>query len=533
MRTVPVTCTAIDQSGNPLAGGRFRFTLSTSEIDNGLVSPEPKEGTADENGVFVVNLWPNELGVNGSNYRVQCWNPDTGKKYLDAICVVPNSPCRLEHILQLEPYPSLDAAQQTMVSVRAQVSIAQHHASVSQSAADEASASASAASASQVASGEKEVMARASALAAKASELASNQSKVDAAQSALQAGNQAAIATAKAAESANSATSSAASATAASGHASNAQANATASGASAAQAETSKTSASASANSAANSASAASAKANASAASATQAENAANTAIAKALEAKQSADSAGLAAEVASEQAAAAAKAASVTPVGTLFGVRLRIDTQTGLPLTAPVIPPGFLLCDGSIITPDAYPELEPLLTRVKSVVGGSLIPYTDMTASASSSYSWMTGGGQYLLTNGYWSAGSLGINWLQLTFTNGPRQVTLIETHTNGQTKLNIYGSNNGVDFVKVSDNVEYLNPWPGRFPIQSPGMYSHYRLESTDPGSWFGLSGLMVYEGNALEESRPRLPGGQAGGMEVPGMGVQGIYWLIKAQP
>lgn len=117
--TIPVTCRASDQNGNPIVEGRFVAKLDREEIYEGFVVPEEIEGFTNDQGICVLNLWPNALGVNGSGYRVRAWNPDTGKLFLDGIAVVPNAPCNLDQIITLEPYPEIDAAQQALIASQA------------------------------------------------------------------------------------------------------------------------------------------------------------------------------------------------------------------------------------------------------------------------------------------------------------------------------------------------------------------------------------------------------------------------------
>jgi hypothetical protein len=116
--TVPVTFVAADQNGNPVARARVLATLDRTEIYNGFIVPEKVEAFADANGQCVLNLWPNTLGVAGSTYRVQSWNPDTGKKFLDALALVPNHPCLLSEILVDEPPVGYDVATQALLGAR-------------------------------------------------------------------------------------------------------------------------------------------------------------------------------------------------------------------------------------------------------------------------------------------------------------------------------------------------------------------------------------------------------------------------------
>ena len=116
--TVPVTFVAADQNGNPVAGARVLATLDRTEINSGFIVPEKVEVFADAAGLCVLNLWPNTLGVAGSTYRVQSWNPDTGKKFLDAFALVPNAPCLLSEILVGESPVGYDVATQALLGAR-------------------------------------------------------------------------------------------------------------------------------------------------------------------------------------------------------------------------------------------------------------------------------------------------------------------------------------------------------------------------------------------------------------------------------
>lgn len=170
LHTVPVTCRAFDQNGNPVVEGRFVATLSVPEIYQGFVVPEQAEAYTDANGICVLNLWPNALGVAGSGYNIKAWNPDTGKLFLDGLAVVPDQACNLESILNLEPYPEIDASQQAMIA--------------SQAALAEVTALVDDAAASQVAAAASEAAAEADRVASLASQVAAANSAAEAAYSA-------------------------------------------------------------------------------------------------------------------------------------------------------------------------------------------------------------------------------------------------------------------------------------------------------------------------------------------------------------
>lgn len=113
-----VTCRAVDQQGFPIAGARFIARLNVTEIYQGFVVPETVEAIADDNGVALLKLFPNVLGKNGSLYTVQGINPHNGKRFLNALALVPNAPCELTEILVDEAPVTYDAATQILLGAR-------------------------------------------------------------------------------------------------------------------------------------------------------------------------------------------------------------------------------------------------------------------------------------------------------------------------------------------------------------------------------------------------------------------------------
>ena len=108
--TVKITCTAFGQKGEVLVGARFEAVLDRLEIYNGFVVPEKIYGYTDENGVCVLEVWPNALGANGSGYTIKGWDVVSGRLFLDSRMVVPNSDCILEQILVAEPFPPVSVS---------------------------------------------------------------------------------------------------------------------------------------------------------------------------------------------------------------------------------------------------------------------------------------------------------------------------------------------------------------------------------------------------------------------------------------
>jgi hypothetical protein len=91
---------------------RVSFKLTVQETYQGLiVAAGPDYVTTDAlTGLGVINLFPNALGANGSQYTVKAVDVATGRKVLESLCTVPDSPCYLDLILNQEPFPTIDAA---------------------------------------------------------------------------------------------------------------------------------------------------------------------------------------------------------------------------------------------------------------------------------------------------------------------------------------------------------------------------------------------------------------------------------------
>ena len=264
--TVAVTCTANDQNGNPVAGAVLTAKLNQTEIYNGLIVPEIVTGTADATGVVVLNLWPNELGVNGSMYQVRAVNPTNNKRFLDATVSVPNSNCNLHEIITTIPYPPIDASQQALAAAQSIYASVSDQTAIATAAASAASGSAGNASSSSAAAAISESNAATSVLNASYSE-------TNAYNYSVTAGIQAASATGSATTASTNATNATASALSATN-------SATAAAASAVTASTESGNAAASAATASSQASAALTSANNAATSKTGADNARDAALA-------------------------------------------------------------------------------------------------------------------------------------------------------------------------------------------------------------------------------------------------------------
>jgi hypothetical protein len=362
--TVAVTCIAYDQNGTPIAGGRVTAKLNQTEIYNGFVVPEQVSGVADANGVCVLDLWPNALGVSGSSYSVTAVNPDNGKTYLRTTAVVPNSACNLHEIIVVEPYPEIDAAEQALIAAQAALAPVTAQAAAAATSATNAASSASAAANSASSASDSATTATSQAgTATTQAGIATTQAGTATTQAGIattqadtattQAGiatTQAGIATTKASEAASSASTAATSAgtattqagiattkaSEAAASATNASNSAYAVALDATAATTAKDQAVSSASAAASSATAAAGSATAASTSATSASNSASTADMQAGIATTQADLAITAANTATTKAneasaSASDAASSVATVTTQAGIA---TTQAGIATT-------------------------------------------------------------------------------------------------------------------------------------------------------------------------------------------------------
>ena len=121
MPVQPVTCRFFDQDGSPIAA-KVSFKLTTQEIYNGIVvGPQADYVICNAStGIGVINLFPNALGANSSQYTVKAVDSVTGRKILpETLCTIPDSPCYLDLILNQEPFPTLSASSIALAGAQA------------------------------------------------------------------------------------------------------------------------------------------------------------------------------------------------------------------------------------------------------------------------------------------------------------------------------------------------------------------------------------------------------------------------------
>lgn len=112
--TVNVTVNLSTIMGAPCAGVKVTAKLDQNDVySGGIVISDPVTATANGSGIAVLALFPNNpstgLGTVGSLYTFSAAVP--GGKSFRATAQIPNSNCNLQDVMDLEPQPSLTAAQ--------------------------------------------------------------------------------------------------------------------------------------------------------------------------------------------------------------------------------------------------------------------------------------------------------------------------------------------------------------------------------------------------------------------------------------
>ncbi|MDO9053854.1 MAG: hypothetical protein Q7U37_08005, partial [Gallionella sp.] len=100
--TVPVTVTIADQNGSVLAGAKISAILTRDEVYGGFVVPNQVVATTNASGIAVLNLFPNQLGTQGSQYIFKIVS--SSGKALSLTGTVPNAACNLENIVNMPAY---------------------------------------------------------------------------------------------------------------------------------------------------------------------------------------------------------------------------------------------------------------------------------------------------------------------------------------------------------------------------------------------------------------------------------------------
>lgn len=115
LKTVQVTGVLFNPDGTPAVDAKGTARLTHYETDNGIVVPSVVDIVTGEDGTFAIELWPNERGQAGSQYRIEARVGRT--LLLNVLATVPDvgGPVALEDIINQAPYPPVDQAQQAVV----------------------------------------------------------------------------------------------------------------------------------------------------------------------------------------------------------------------------------------------------------------------------------------------------------------------------------------------------------------------------------------------------------------------------------
>jgi nitrogen fixation protein FixH len=133
--TVPVTCVIADQWANPLVGVSVTMILNAPDTYEGFVVQTTVTEYTDETGTCILNVFPNALGSNSTQYKVTIQTPE---KTVKGLATVPNGACDLWSIMNLVAPPALSlaaAAQAAAMNSQIASEASQQAAALSQAAA--------------------------------------------------------------------------------------------------------------------------------------------------------------------------------------------------------------------------------------------------------------------------------------------------------------------------------------------------------------------------------------------------------------
>ncbi len=130
--TVKVTARFVDQLGAPVCKAVVSMRLTTTERYAGYIVPREARAVTDAMGVAVLQVWPNELGTESSEYAVSVTFPDAcaanssiaPMRSIRGNCVVPNADCNLQDIMELPAYEPRSAGQAVETEVAHWASLA-------------------------------------------------------------------------------------------------------------------------------------------------------------------------------------------------------------------------------------------------------------------------------------------------------------------------------------------------------------------------------------------------------------------------
>ena len=130
LKTIPVIVALTDPHGSPVEGARIVAQLVTSadgipafdvDVATGVVVPSRVVATTAETGVATLNLWPNELGSYATAYIIEasCGARTLLQTTISVPDMDPVAATHIENLIQVPPFPSVDASQQALAAVQA------------------------------------------------------------------------------------------------------------------------------------------------------------------------------------------------------------------------------------------------------------------------------------------------------------------------------------------------------------------------------------------------------------------------------
>jgi hypothetical protein len=100
----------------------YRLDRTDKDPDHGIIVPQDYAFTIPESGEVEIDLWPNARGTNSSRYNVTITrrSGNAVTTLWDVKATVPESgPVNLRSIIDMPPYPPVDASQQALQEVQA------------------------------------------------------------------------------------------------------------------------------------------------------------------------------------------------------------------------------------------------------------------------------------------------------------------------------------------------------------------------------------------------------------------------------
>ena len=98
LKTRKIRINATNPDGTPAASAALQAELTSYEVDGGVIVPTLVRGQTDSTGTALIELWPNDRGTAGSQYRVKATK--SGALLLNVLCTVPDGVYATEVLLE-------------------------------------------------------------------------------------------------------------------------------------------------------------------------------------------------------------------------------------------------------------------------------------------------------------------------------------------------------------------------------------------------------------------------------------------------